>query len=288
MIKIDRLMFGYDRQTCFQEIDLEFKPGRIYGFLGKNGAGKTTLFKLMSGLLRPQSGDCNVLGYTSSQKNPGMLQDLFFVSESFYLPKVTLKKYVILHAPFYPAFDYPMFNTLLDQFELEKGKMLHTLSYGLKKRFLLAFSLASNCRVLLLDEPTNGLDIPAKRILRKMLISALNKDRTIIIATHQIKEIENTFDSLVFIDQGRILLNSSVERIAQALQCQTVSNPDDVQNCLFKEKVAGGYAVMTENFDEIESSMDIEFLFSAVMNQPPELMKVLQKMQEKGADNGTY
>jgi len=288
MIRINRLMFGYDRQTCFKEINLDFEPGRIYGFLGKNGAGKTTLFKLMSGLLIPKSGECSVIGYASADKKPGMLQDMFFVPESFYLPKVTLKKYVILHAPFYPKFDYPMFNSLLDQFELEKGRHLHSLSYGLKKRFLLAFALASNCNVLLLDEPTNGLDIPAKRIFRKMLISALNEKRTIVIATHQIKEIENAFDSLVIIDQGRILLNSSIEKISRTLQCETVSSLQDIQSCLFKEKVAGGYSIITENFNEIESSMDIEFLFNAVTNQPPELMEVLHKIQEKGADNGIY
>ncbi|MBU3914405.1 ABC transporter ATP-binding protein [bacterium] len=277
MVRIKDLTFNYNYNNLFNGVCTDFEPGKIYGFLGKNGAGKTTLFKIMCGLLMADGGECKVFDYQSSSRHPGMLKDLFFIPESFYLPPVSIKRYEQLHAPFYESFDSTKFNQMLNELELSKDRLLNTLSYGLKKRFLLAFGLASNCRLLLLDEPTNGLDIPSKRVLRKMLASAINKDRTFVIATHQIKEIENIFDSLVFIDQGKILLDTSIENISRKLSFRTISLSEDHTTYLYSEEVPGGYSVISKNEAGEEGPVDIEFLFNAVTGHSDAVIHEIKK-----------
>jgi ABC-2 type transport system ATP-binding protein len=267
MVKINDLIFGYGQQGLFKGINLEFQPGRIYGFLGKNGAGKTSLFKIICGLLLPQQGTSFVLEHSSAARLPAMLENIFLVPEAFYLPAVSLQTYVDLYAPFYPRFDRNLFAGMLKELELIGNPKLTALSYGQKKKFLLAFGMAANCPVLLLDEPTNGLDIPSKRVLRKQLAAILSPDKTIIIATHQVKEIENVFDSLVIIEQGKILLDSTLDKIARALQCRIVPSLAACPDCIYYEQIPGGYAVISKNDTDAEDKMDIEFLFNAVLNQ---------------------
>lgn len=270
------MVFNYNKTELFSGINVDFTPGKIYGFLGKNGAGKTTLFKIICGLLRAKVGSCHVFGYTSSTRHPGMLANMFFIPESFYLPPVSIAAYEKLQAPFYERFDSVAFEQILNELELNKSRMLNNLSYGLKKRFLLAFGLATNCRILLLDEPTNGLDIPSKRAFRKLLASTVNDERTIVVATHQIKEIENIFDSLVFIDQGKILLNSSIENISKKLVFHTIPFLENLDEYLYSEEVPGGYSVISKNDSGSEGTIDIEFLFNAVTDYTEEIITLLE------------
>ncbi len=264
MIEVSDLTFGYGHQPLFNGLNVGFEKGNIYGMLGKNGAGKTTLLKMICGLLKPGLGRCSVMNRSSLKKTPQLLKDIYFIPESYYLPPITIGKYEKLNASFYDGFDSNLFDHYLKEMELNRTQMLNSLSYGLTKRFLLAFGLATNSRILLLDEPTNGLDIPSKRVFRKLLAGAITPERTFIVATHQIKEMETIFDHLVFIDQGQMLLSSSLAEIAQKLRFKTVSSIEDVGSVLYKEEIPGGYAVIERNESGEEFTVDIEFLFNAV------------------------
>lgn len=280
MITIENLTFNYGVQPLFRELSAEFESGRIYGLLGKNGAGKTSLMKLICGLLRPDQNRIKVKGLDSRKQAPEMLQDLFFIPESFYLPPITIEQYRSLHAPLYRYFDTDLFYRHLEELSLQPSQKLNTLSYGLVKRFMLAFGLATDCSVLLLDEPTNGLDIPSKRIFRKLLAGSITKDRVFIIATHQIKEVENIFDHLMFIDHGRILFSSDVETISQKLKFTTMPGPELPTDAIYSEEVAGGYSVLAQNSDGEESRVDIEFLFNAVMESSDKITDVIYTKEE--------
>jgi len=280
MIEIGNLSFGYHEDELFKDLNVDFESGKIYGLLGKNGAGKTTLLKLICGMLKPATGYCSTIGFDSHKKDPRLLQDLFFIPESYYLPPISINRYQALHAPFYESFESDSFQTYLDEMELERSQLLTNLSYGLSKRFLLAFGLATNSRILLLDEPTNGLDIPSKRVFRKLLAGSINEDRIFIIATHQIKEVENIFDNLVFVDQGRILLSSSVSDIAQKLVFRNQASSEQLENILYKEEIPGGYAVIEKNQSGEEGNVDLEFLFNAVTESKDEFVSLLQNDQE--------
>lgn len=280
MISLQNVSFGYDNLPLFIDLSVEFKAGGIYGILGKNGAGKTSLLKLISGLLRSRSGDCEVLGHSAESRNVEILQDLFFISESYYLPPITIRKYRELHAPLYRHFDLELFNQNLTELSLDEKQPLNTLSYGLSKRFLLAFGLATNCKILLLDEPTNGLDIPTKRIFRKLMAGSISKERVFLIATHQIKEVETVFDQLVFIDQGKILLSCSTDLIARRLRFKPFTTDIESENLVFKEEIPGGYSTIELNRDDEEGKTDFEFLFNAVMEDPERLSIVLTESEE--------
>jgi ABC-2 type transport system ATP-binding protein len=280
MIEIGNVAFGYGPSRLFQDLNVDFGNGRIYGLLGKNGAGKTSLLKLICGLLRPATGYCEVLGFDSRKRLPGMLQDLFFIPESYYLPAVSIERFEALHAPLYSGFDCAAFSDYLKEMELNKGQSLNTLSYGLSKRVLLAFGLATNARILLLDEPTNGLDIPSKRVFRKLLAGSIDERRVFIIATHQIKELENIFDNLVFIDQGRILLNSSLATINDRLLFRTTTSAEQLQNAVYHEEIAGGYAVIEKNLSGEHGTLDLEFLFNAVVGSTEDFLALLHQEKE--------
>ena len=170
MIKIEQLKFGYQRKSVlFEQLDAEINQGKVYGLLGHNGAGKTTMLKLIAGLLFPKSGNCNVLGFNPKDRNPNLLKELFYIPEEFEFPSFTIERYLKVYSAFYPNFDKIVLNEILNEFDLKYEDKLNTLSFGQKKKFLLAFAIASNCKILLMDEPTNGIDIPSKSKLRQII-----------------------------------------------------------------------------------------------------------------------
>lgn len=267
MIKITNLNFAYEKKPpLFGQLTLTMADGNIYGLLGKNGAGKTTLLKIICGLLFPQQGDCTIFGFRPEKRAVRMLQVIYFIAEEFYTPALTIKEYLHLYAPFYPRFDRQAFNSYITTFELPDNETLTALSYGQKKKFLIAFGLATNSRLLILDEPTNGLDIPSKSQFRKLLAGAIDQNRTVIISTHQVRDIGNLIDPIIILDEGQIIFNQTVESISQKLSVSLEKTAPDEKNVLYSEKTLGGYVVINENRGAADSNLDIELLFNAVIN----------------------
>src|SRR3989338_7979732 len=218
MIEMNNLSFGYAKNNnLFKNIELDLKKGGICGLLGKNGAGKTTLLNMIAGLVFPKSGDCRVMGQVPKQRHPNFLSDLYFLSEDLFVPALTIEKYVTFYAPFYPRFDQKLFQNCLKEFALPQQALLTKLSYGQKKKFLISFGLAANCRLFILDEPTNGLDIPSKAQFRKLLASSISDEKLFIISTHQVHDVENLVDSIVLIDEGKIIFQHNLIEVAEAL-----------------------------------------------------------------------
>lgn len=278
MIKINQMFFEYSKgQNLFEKLSLELAPGNVYGLLGKNGAGKTTLLKLIAGLLFPISGECKVLGFRPGERSPLLLRELFFIPEEFYLPPVKIEEYIKLYAPFYPRFDSTLFNTYRHDFQLPAQARLSGLSYGQKKKFLIAFGLATDSRLLILDEPTNGLDIPTKSQFRKILAGSMNDERTFIISTHQVRDMENLIDPIIILDEGEIIFNASLAEVTDHLSVTLQPDEPKSDTVLYYEKVLGGYAVMNQNTDGIDTKIDLEILFNSVINKRTEINTIFQK-----------
>ncbi len=265
MIEINKLSFSYDREKLFSELNLAVEPGTICGLLGKNGAGKTTLLRLFCGLLFPQNGESRIMGQRPADRSPQFLQELVLLPEEFYLPPVTAKQYERLYAPFYPRFDTALFERYLEEFELAAGKKLTKYSYGQKKKFLIAFGLATDCKLMLLDEPTNGLDIPSKSQFRKALASALTEERLFIISTHQARDLENLIDPVIILDEGQIIFNHSLEQISTRLSVFRLSERPEPDTVLYMEELMDGYLVVAENTEQEESKVDLEILFNTIV-----------------------
>jgi len=266
MIEIRNLSFSYGREPLFSDLHLSAIPGNIYGLLGKNGAGKTTLLKLLSGLRFPKSGTCEVMDHRPGDRSPLLLRELFIVPETFDLPSVTMTKYRKLYSPFYPRFNGEGFHDYVKEFELDPEKNLRKCSYGQKKKFLIAFCLASGCRLMLLDEPTNGLDIPSKSVFRKRLASILTDDRLVVISAHHVRDLENLIDSVTILDKGRIIFNQSMVDVSDRLSVGLHQSIPDNDSILHTENIMGHYAVVAEKrATDDTSEVSLEMLFNTVM-----------------------
>lgn len=266
MVFINDLKFSYSKkqQPLFQELNCELPSGSIVGLLGKNGAGKTTLLKLMIGLLQPTEGSVRIMGHRPSEREPSLLQDIYFLPEEFYQPGVSLRSYVKANSGFYPRFDEELLERLINDFELPENERLSQLSYGQKKKFLISFGLSTKCRLLVLDEPTNGLDIPSKAIFRRVMAGSLDEDQLVIISTHQVRDVENLIDRVLMLEKGRFIMQKNIYELSSKLHFATTASPDG-ENILYHEMVPGGYKVITPQTDG-NSSVDIELLFNAISN----------------------
>ena len=217
MIEVKNVTFGYTPyQQVLKEFSLNFREGGVYGLLGKNGTGKSTLLYLITGLLRPRQGSVWVDGNDSNRRNPDMLSELFIVPEEYDLPSISLQSYVKAIRPFYPRFSQELLEQCLREFEMPMDVNLGALSMGQKKKVYICIALAANTKYLLLDEPTNGLDILSKSLFRKVVVTGMAEDKTIIISTHQVHDVERLLDHVVVIDRNRVLLDQKLEETDEA------------------------------------------------------------------------
>ncbi|SFO25303.1 ABC-2 type transport system ATP-binding protein [Chitinophaga sp. YR627] len=275
MISIQNLSFSYRKnKPLFENLNLQLEAGHIYGLLGKNGAGKSSLLKHIAGLLFPNAGHCKVLGFESRYRQPAFLQNIFMVPEEFYLPQVSIKSYVSTYAPFYPLFDKKAFYNYLEEFQIPMDQKLTEMSYGQKKKVLISFALASNTKALILDEPTNGLDIPSKSQFRKVIAAAVSDEKCIMISTHQVRDLDNLIDSIVIIDNHKIIFRQDVETVTDRLLFSTVTNIADTNKVLFSDSSIRGHAVITPNEGAQHSKIDMELLFNAVLDKPERITQI--------------
>lgn len=265
MIDIQDLHFAYGNKKIFDGLNLSLQAGHIYGLLGKNGTGKSTLLRNIAGLLFPGQGQLAVLGYKPSRRQPAFLQDVFMVPEEFFLPNVSIEKFVLCNAPFYPAFDKEQFDTYLKEFDIPGSNTLQNMSYGQKKKVLISFALACNTKLLLMDEPTNGLDIMSKSQFRKIMAGVLDENKCIIISTHQVKDLESLIDRITIIDDGKILFDQTTEQITSKLSFKMSFDSNEVKHALYSEESLSGSAIVTENMEGGEGKLDLELLYKAVV-----------------------
>ena len=266
MIEANNISFKYagGSHLVFEDFSLKLEQSNIYGLLGKNGTGKSTLLYLISGLLRPQTGSVCYDGIATCKRRPETLCEMFLVPEEFDLPAIPLQEYVKINQPFYPHFSREVLESCLKDFELSMDVKLNALSMGQKKKVFMAFALATNTKLLLMDEPTNGLDIPSKSQFRKVIAQYMTEDRTLIISTHQVHDVESLLDHILILSPQKLLLNASVAEIQEkyTFEYRTPAEMDDV---LYAEPSLQGNAVVApRKADSPETQVNLELLFNAV------------------------
>lgn len=276
MIAFKDVCFSYRRNVpVLSNLSLQIEPGTVCGLLGRNGVGKSTMLYLTAGLLRPRSGQVLCNGYIPSDRQVNFLNDIFIVPEEFDLPPITLDEYVRINSVFYPKFNLDLMHSILEIFALPGNINLGALSLGQKKKAFLSFALACNTSILLLDEPTNGLDITAKRMFRAAITAAMTDDKTIIISTHQVYDVENILDHVVIADNNRILLNRPMIDIQTKLRFGYTQDPEQAKRALFSIPQPGGFNVVEFLDDpDRETEVNLETLFE-LTNSNPDLINQL-------------
>lgn len=279
MIEVNDLTFSYGRkkQKVLNGFSLQLEKGSVFGLLGKNGTGKSTLLYLMSGLLRPQSGKVYYKGIDVSLRSPLTLQDMFLVPEEFMLPHVSLKQYVKLNAPFYPHFSNELLNACLRDFDMNEDIHLGELSMGQKKKAFMCFALATNTSLLMMDEPSNGLDIPSKSQFRKVIASGMTENKSVIISTHQVRDIDSLLDHVIIIDGSKVLLDESVATICEKLYFAEQGMNEPTDDVLYTQPSIQGNSVILPNLYGEESKMNLEVLFNAMLAERERMQAVFNK-----------
>jgi len=265
MINISNLHFSYGPQKVFSGLSLQLQAGHIYGLLGKNGTGKSTLLRTMAGLLFPQKGKIDVLGFNPGKRSPDFLQQVFILPEEFQLPDISLEQLLKYHSVFYPGFNRKQFEKYITEFEIPAISTLQQMSYGQKKKVLISFCLACNTSLVLMDEPTNGLDILSKSQFRKVIAGALDENRCIVISTHQVKDLESLIDRITILDEGQILFDETIEVIARKLLFKISFDQEDLKDAIYTESSLRGHALIAVNNTSDESKLDLEMLYKAVI-----------------------
>ena len=273
MITLKELSFSYSRKKeVLDRINLEVGSGHICGLLGKNGEGKTTLLNLLSGQIFPDQGSCLVLEEIPSERNARFLQQIFLLPEEISMPEVTAIEYIKMYAPFYPTFRDDICKACVESFEINLSDRLSKMSQGQRKKVAITLALAAHTPLLLMDEPTNGLDIPSKATFRRLVASLIDDNQTVIISTHQVRDLESLIDTVLILDQRQILLNKTLNEIGEKLYFGPLL-PEE--KALYSEPTPQGTIGVTAREDKEETAISLELLFNAAITYPKEIQRIM-------------
>ncbi|ODT77340.1 MAG: multidrug ABC transporter ATP-binding protein [Pelagibacterium sp. SCN 64-44] len=274
-----RKRFG--RKEILHGLDFDIPAGRIYGLIGHNGAGKTTTLNAMLGLTSYQ-GSIRVLGQDPFASRARLMQDVAFISDVASLPRfLRARELFTLLTDIHPNFSAEKAASFLQGTDIRPEMKLRTLSKGMLAQLHLAVVMAIDARLLVLDEPTLGLDITyRKRFYKRLLEDYMTGERTLVITTHQVDEIEFMLSDIMFIRDGSLILHMPMEKVSEKFAQLVIEDADkaDAARALHPayEETRFGQTVMI--FDGVESGRldplgrvstpTISDLFVALMQRP--------------------
>ena len=262
MIEINDLGFSYGQNPVLKNISMKLEEGKIYGLLGENGVGKTTLLTLLCGLKKPQTGSIDIDGYNPYDRKPSFLANQYYLSDEVAAVNMKAIDYARNYGKFWEKFDMGKFFEIMKVFENDPEQKMNRMSCGQLKKTWISFALACNTRYIFMDEPTNGLDIPSKAQFRKAVTKYTSEDSTLVISTHQVRDLENIIDPIIILDRQDVLLNATVEEISEKLYFD-YSN-EKIEGALYSEMTPGGCVQVLINTGSEESKVNIEALFNTV------------------------
>lgn len=270
MIEIKDLAFSYGKTPVLKSITTTLEEGRIYGLLGENGVGKTTLLTLLCGLKKVCSGSISTDGENPFDRTPTLLQNQFYLPDEVLPVAMKAECFAKERGAFWPNYDHSKFLEIMKEFENDPSKKMNLMSAGQLKKTYISLALACGCKYIFMDEPTNGLDIPSKTQFRSAIMKYTSENSTIVISTHQVRDLENIIDPIIILDRQDVLLNASVEEITSRLffDYGTQLHPES----LYSEQLPGGFIQVYPNTTGEDSKINVEALFNAV-HKNKELIK---------------
>jgi ABC-2 type transport system ATP-binding protein len=242
----------YGRTVAVDHIDLEIPPGRIVGLIGPNGAGKTSALKAILGLAT-YDGELSVLGKDPSRQRASLMEDVCFIADVAVLPRwIRVWQLIDVTERLHPRFSRQRCLEYLAQTKVTLQHKVKQLSKGMVAQLHLALVMAIDVRLLVLDEPTLGLDILyRKQFYTSLLNDYFDDDRTILITTHQVEEVEHILTDLLFIQDGKIALQATMDAVEQRYT-EVMVRPDRAAEAralkpMFERELFGRHIFLYDN-----------------------------------------
>ncbi len=268
------------RVKALDGIDLNIAPGRIVGLIGPNGSGKTTALKSLLGLT-PYKGELKVLGLDPSGQRDKLMERVCFIADVAVLPRwAKVAQMIDFTEGLHPRFSREKCKTYLDQSNVRLDAKVGNLSRGMVVQLHLALVMAIDADILVLDEPTLGLDLLfRKQFYANLINDYFNENRTILITTHQVEEVEHILTDLMFIKNGRLVLDAPMEEVASRY-VELLAAPEHLEAAKAHQPIAermvmGRHVLLFENADRCALSElgdlrqpNVADLFVAVMGNP--------------------
>lgn len=264
MIELKDIEFSYTKKgsPALSGVTAIIPPG-VHLLAGENGAGKTTLLHIIAGVSAPTRGECLIDGMRTASDRPSEMGRAFLLEENMFFPGKSIRRFAEMHSRFYPGFSNEKFMSNLLAFGLTGDEPFKSLSLGNRKKAQLAYVLALGVEVLLLDEPTNALDIQSKETLRKLIVSSLNDNQTVIVATHTVSELENLYDGAVMLTRSHLLFAGTEEAVTGRLAFEVTRVPDP--EAIYSEIQVGRVLSILPAIEEEEPTrVDWRLLYSAL------------------------
>ncbi|MBQ4095985.1 MAG: ABC transporter ATP-binding protein [Oscillospiraceae bacterium] len=230
MIEIKNIYKQFDDNfLALKDFSLQIEKGSAFGLLGSNGAGKSTLLRLLSGVYKQDAGEIIVDG-ESVYDNPAIKQKIFFINdETIQFGNYTLEKLKDLYKGLYPNFSDELFERLNNKIKLPTYKKLNQFSKGMKRQAIVIIGLSCQTEYLLLDEAFDGIDPAMRIIVKRMLVDAMiDRELTVIISSHNLKEISEICDSIAFIHKGELLFAKSIESVKNEMHKLQVAFSEEI------------------------------------------------------------
>ncbi|MFR9277912.1 MAG: ABC transporter ATP-binding protein [Peptoniphilus senegalensis] len=209
-LEIKNLSMGY-KNKVLDDLNLELEKGQIVGLVGPNGAGKSTLLRILAGLEMNYKGNVLIDGENITYKTAEILSyqpDKFALSE-----KLSVKEVVKTYKLFFKDFDEDKFYKIFNEFNLPQKAKVKEMSKGMREKMQIALSLSRKAEIFLLDEPISGVDPSARKSIIQTILNNFEEDNLIIVSTHLINQIEPLLDRVLFLSDGKIMINKTVDEI---------------------------------------------------------------------------
>ena len=203
----------FGRTTALDEVSLTIEPGRIVGLLGPNGSGKTTLIKLANGLLTPDGGYIAVCGSAPGRESHALVS---YLPERTAIPTwMTARQLLDFYGDFYRDFRRDAAEEMLDHLGIQPAQAVKQMSKGTREKVQLIMVMSRAAKLYLLDEPIGGVDPATRDYILSTIIGNYNPEAAVVISTHLISDVEKVLDEVIFINQGQIMLQSTVDDIRE-------------------------------------------------------------------------
>ncbi|MBE6158986.1 MAG: ABC transporter ATP-binding protein [Firmicutes bacterium] len=228
LLEVKHVNKSFNNKEILKDVNIKIDGGKIVGLLGKNGAGKTTLIKLINDLLTPTSGEILVNGKSVGIESKKVIS---YLPERTYLNK-QMRVYEVLEyfKDFYEDFDIDKAKKLLKDLDLDINEHLSKMSKGMQEKVQLVLVMSRNADLYILDEPLGGVDPATRDYILDTILSNFNENASVIISTHLISDIERILDEVIFIDKGKVILQSDADK----LRNKEKSSIDEIFRRMFK------------------------------------------------------